>query len=44
MYKKILVPLDGSKTAEAVLPLARSWSSKAPGGIDRRGRYGGVGA
>ena len=28
MYTKILVPLDGSKTAEAVLPLARSWSSK----------------
>jgi nucleotide-binding universal stress UspA family protein len=28
MYKKILIPLDGSKTAEAVLPLARSWSSK----------------
>jgi nucleotide-binding universal stress UspA family protein len=28
MYKKILVPLDGSKTAEAVLPLARSWSTK----------------
>jgi nucleotide-binding universal stress UspA family protein len=24
MYKKILVPLDGSKTAEAVLPHARS--------------------
>ena len=28
MYKKILIPLDGSKTAEAVFPLARSWSSK----------------
>ncbi len=28
MYKKILIPLDGSKTAEAVLPLARSWSGK----------------
>lgn len=28
MYKKILIPLDGSKTAEAVLPLARSWSTK----------------
>jgi nucleotide-binding universal stress UspA family protein len=28
MYKKILVPLDGSKAAEAVLPLARSWSTK----------------
>jgi nucleotide-binding universal stress UspA family protein len=28
MYKKILIPLDGSKTAETVLPLARSWSSK----------------
>jgi nucleotide-binding universal stress UspA family protein len=28
VYTKILVPLDGSKTAEAVLPLARSWSSK----------------
>src|SRR5262245_18231515 len=24
MYRKILVPLDGSKTAESVLPLARS--------------------
>ncbi|HEY7219283.1 MAG TPA: universal stress protein [Candidatus Binatia bacterium] len=28
MYKKILVPLDGSKTAEAVVPLARSWSTR----------------
>jgi nucleotide-binding universal stress UspA family protein len=28
MYKNILIPLDGSKTAEAVLPLARSWSTK----------------
>ncbi len=28
MYKKILIPLDGSKTAEAVLPLARSWSTQ----------------
>jgi nucleotide-binding universal stress UspA family protein len=28
MYKKILIPLDGSKTAEAVLPLARSWCTK----------------
>ena len=26
MYKKILVPLDGSKTAENVLPLARSFA------------------
>ena len=28
MYKNILIPLDGSKTAEAVLPLAHSWSTK----------------
>jgi len=28
MYRNILIPLDGSKTAEAVLPLARSWSTK----------------
>lgn len=28
MYKKILIPVDGSKTAEAVLPLACSWSTK----------------
>ena len=26
MYKKILVPLDGSKTAENVLPYARCFS------------------
>ena len=26
MYSKILVPLDGSKTAENVLPLARSFA------------------
>ena len=28
MYKKILVPLDGSNAAETVLPLARSWSAQ----------------
>ena len=26
MYAKILVPLDGSKTAENVVPLARSFA------------------
>jgi nucleotide-binding universal stress UspA family protein len=28
MYKKILIPLDGSTIAENVLPLARSWSAQ----------------
>ena len=28
MYRNILIPLDGSKTAEAVLPFARSWSTQ----------------
>ena len=28
MYKKILVPLDGSKSAEAVLPFVRALAGK----------------
>ena len=46
MYKKMLIPLDGSKTAEAVLPYARTLARKLNlpvellGVVDRADRCG----
>jgi nucleotide-binding universal stress UspA family protein len=34
MYKKILIPLDGSKTAESVLPYARSCAGKLGASVE----------
>ena len=31
MYARLLIPLDGSKTAEAVLPYGRTLAEKPPG-------------
>ncbi len=31
MYKKIMVPLDGSKLAECVLPSSRDYSKRMQG-------------
>ena len=34
MYKKILIPLDGSKTAESVLPYARTCAGKLGANVE----------
>ena len=45
MYTKILVPLDGSKTAENVLPYARTLASGLKMPVEAHGghRYSGTG-